>query len=59
VYHHFSGGKADLFANIIEQVTQTGNKAINTAIQEGGVLLYIISSNALLLYTLKLLAKDA
>jgi TetR/AcrR family acrAB operon transcriptional repressor len=57
VYHHSSGGKADRYADIIEQAKQTGNKAINTAIQESGLFLNILQR--ILLYTLKLLPKDA
>jgi TetR/AcrR family acrAB operon transcriptional repressor len=57
VYHHFSGGKAELFGNIIEQATQTGTQAISRAIQEGGPFLDILQR--ILIYTLDLLAKDA
>ena len=42
VYHHFSGGKAELFAHIIDQATQTGTQAIDRAIQEGGPFLDIL-----------------
>ena len=57
VYHHFSGGKAELFSIIIEQATQTGNQAINNAIQGGGPFLDIIKR--ILVYTIELLGKDA
>lgn len=57
VYHHFSGGKAELFANIIEQATQTGNQAIDRAVQQGGPFLEIIQR--ILVYTLELLASDS
>lgn len=56
VYHHFSGGKAELFANIIEQATQTGNQAIAGAIQEGGTFVDILQR--VLINTLALLEKD-
>ena len=56
VYHHFSAGKAELFSIIIEQATQTGSQAINSAIQEGGPFLDII--NRILIYTIDLLAND-
>ena len=57
VYHHFNGGKAELFAHIIEQATQAGNQAIDRAIQEGGPFLEIV--HRILVYTLDLLAEDA
>jgi TetR/AcrR family acrAB operon transcriptional repressor len=57
LYHHFKGGKAELFAHIIEEATQTGNQAITQAIQKGGSFLEII--RRILVYTLELLASDA
>ena len=57
VYHHFNGGKTELFSIIIEQATQTGNQAINNAIQAGGSFLEIIKR--ILVFTLELLSKDA
>ncbi len=55
VYHHF-GGKAELFAEIIDEASQTGDRAIQRAIQEGGTFLEIIQR--ILVYTLQLLADD-
>jgi len=57
VYHHFNGGKSELFGNIIEQATQTGNQAIGRAIQEGGPFLDII--RRVLIYALELLSQDS
>lgn len=56
VYHHFNGGKAELFTTIIEQATTTGNQAIDKAIQEGGTFLEIL--RRILVYTLELLDQD-
>ena len=55
VYHHF-GGKSELFAEIIENAAQTGDRAIQRAIQKGGTFLEIIER--ILFYTLQLLADD-
>jgi len=55
VYHHF-GGKAELFAEIIDNASQTGDRAIQRAIQEGGTFLEIVQR--ILVYTLQLLAED-
>ena len=57
VYHHFGGGKAELFANIIEQATLTGSQAINGAIQEGGTFLEILQR--ILIFTLELVNRDS
>jgi TetR/AcrR family transcriptional regulator, acrAB operon repressor len=55
VYHHF-GGKAELFAEIIEGASQTGDQAIQRAIQAGGTFLEIVQR--ILIYTLQLLVED-
>jgi TetR/AcrR family transcriptional regulator, acrAB operon repressor len=55
VYHHF-GGKAELFAEIIEGASQTGDRVIQRAIREGGTFLEIIQR--ILVYTLQLLVED-
>ena len=55
VYHHF-GGKAELFAEIIDNAGQTGDRAIQRAIQEGGTFLEIVER--ILFYTIELLADD-
>jgi AcrR family transcriptional regulator len=55
IYHHF-GGKAELFASIIEETSNSANQAIFAAIQEGGTFLDII--RRVLLKTLQLMADD-
>lgn len=56
IYHHF-GGKAELFAEIIDNASQTLDQAIRRAIQEGGTFLEI--TQRILVYTVKLLAEDS
>jgi AcrR family transcriptional regulator len=55
VYHHF-GGKAELFAEIIENASQTSDRAIQRAIQEGGTFLEI--GQRILVYTIQMLNDD-
>jgi TetR/AcrR family transcriptional regulator, acrAB operon repressor len=56
VYHHF-GGKAELFAEIIENASQTGDRAIQRAIQEGGTFLEVVQR--ILVYTVQMLNNDS
>lgn len=56
VYHHF-GGKAELFAEIIENASQTSDRAIQRAIQEGGTFLEI--GQRILVYTIQMLNDDS
>lgn len=56
VYHHYNGGKTELFANIIDKVSENAGKVTQHAIQEGGTFLDII--RRILTHTLDLLAND-
>lgn len=56
VYHHF-GGKAELFAEIVESASQAGDRAIQRAIQEGGTFLEI--GQRILVYTVQMLNDDS
>jgi TetR/AcrR family transcriptional regulator, acrAB operon repressor len=56
VYHHF-GGKAELFAEMIENATQASDRAIQRAIQEGGTFLEI--GQRILVYTIQMLHDDS
>lgn len=55
VYHHF-GGKAELFAEIVENASQTGDRAVQRAIQAGGTFLEVIQR--ILIYTVQMLHED-
>ncbi|MBI9051647.1 MAG: TetR family transcriptional regulator [Anaerolineaceae bacterium] len=55
VYHHFEG-KAELFAEIIDEASQISNRAVQRAIQEGGMFLEIIKR--ILMYSTQLLLED-
>jgi TetR/AcrR family acrAB operon transcriptional repressor len=56
VYHHF-GGKAELFAEIIETADQMGDRALQRAIQEGGTFLEVLQR--ILVYTVQMLNDDS
>lgn len=56
VYHHF-GSKAELFAEIIDNADQMGDRAIQRAIQEGGTFLEVVQR--ILIYTLQMLHDDS
>lgn len=56
VYHHF-GGKAELFAEIVENASQAGDRAIQRAIQEGGTFLEVVQR--ILVYTVQMLNDDS
>ena len=56
VYHHF-GGKAELFAEIIGEATQTSGQAVQNAIQQGGTFLEI--ARRILVFTVQLLEEDS
>jgi TetR/AcrR family transcriptional regulator, acrAB operon repressor len=56
VYHHF-GGKAELFIEIIDGASQTGDRAIQRAIQEGGTFLEIVQR--ILVFTVQMLNDDS
>lgn len=56
IYHHF-GGKAELFAEIIDNASQTFDQAIQRARQEGGTFLEI--AERIIVYTIQLLTEDS
>jgi AcrR family transcriptional regulator len=55
VYHHF-GGKAELFTEIVDNASQTSDRAIQRAIQEGGTFIEVMKR--ILVYTVRLLEED-
>ncbi len=56
IYHHF-GGKAELFASLVEEASQASSQAVAQAIKEGGS--FIAIARRVLVYTLYLLRDNA
>ncbi len=55
IYHHFPG-KPELFAALVDDATEVGNRAVARAIAEGGDFLAI--AERVLVYTIDLMAQD-
>lgn len=55
IYHHFPG-KPELFAALVDDATEVGNRAVARAIAEGGD--FLGTAERILIYTIDLMAQD-
>ena len=56
IYHHFPG-KPELFAALVDDATEVGNRAVARAIAEGGD--FLGTAERILIYTIDLMAQES